>query len=119
MQQFKLTPHHADAFDSYTGNLPRPSLLPGELAERSQASQPVHASGYPHPGGASIYQWADGIPGNGMMRGHTHLVRGVQRDWWHWPTIATIVTLAVGGLILAMSDSGIGTNIALMLHKLI
>jgi hypothetical protein len=119
MQQLKLTPHHADAFDSYTGNLPRASLLPGELAERSQASQAVRANGYLQPGGASIYQWADGIPGNGAARGHSHLVRGVQRDWWHWPTIAVLVTLAVSGLILAMSDSGIGANIALMLHKLI
>jgi len=119
MQQLKLIPHHADGFDSYAGNLPRASLLPGELTERSQASQAVRASGYPQPGGANIYRWGRAIPGNGASRGATHLVRGVQRDWWHWPTIAFIVTLAVGGLILAMSDSGIGADIALMLRNLI
>jgi len=124
MQQLKLIPHHADAFESCGGNLPRASLLPGELANRSPAPHATRdarssLSGYPQPGGASIYQWADGIPGNGNVRGASHLVRGVQREWWHWPTIGVMVTLAVGGLILALSDSGIGTDIALMLRKLI
>ncbi|HEX2667744.1 MAG TPA: hypothetical protein VHP13_05175 [Gammaproteobacteria bacterium] len=52
-------------------------------------------------------------------RDGSHLTRGVRRAWWHWPAIAVLMALMVYGLILAMSDTAMGTNVSLMLRKLI
>jgi hypothetical protein len=57
--------------------------------------------------------------GRELHRNETHLNRGRGRIWFYWPAIAAAAGLAVGGVILAMSDSVIGANISLMLRKLI
>ena len=116
MNQPQLSPQ--DIEPGFTGNLDRASLLAGELATRQARSQQVRkvSARYPQPSGAIIYQRGDGAHALGNM---TYMDRSVQRDWWHWPTIAAAVTLAVLALLTALSDSGIGDDISLMLRKLI
>ena len=119
MNQPQLSIHDTDA--GFTGNLSRASLLAGELATRQPRSQQArHAAtgpgAYPQAGGAIIYQRGDGAPALGNL---THMERGVHGEWWHWPAIVAVVLLTTLGLISALSDSGIGDAISLMLHKLI
>ncbi len=128
--------------DGHAADTQRASLLPSEVAGRlpsSRAARGVTSSpvAYPQPGGASIYQWwGDGARGRRltatmlailqsrtggreMHRNETHMNRGIGRIWLYWPALLATTILAVGGLILAMSDSGIGTNVSFMLRKLI
>lgn len=110
-----LSLHDTDA--GFTGNLSRASLSAAELASRQPRSQQGHdaVKGYPRPGGAIIYQRGDGAPALGNL---THMEWGVQRREWHRPAIVTLILLGMLGLILALSDSAIGDDIAQMLRKL-
>ena len=120
MNQINPVTSQADVVEGtlFSGNLRRASLLAGELATRQPRSQQARkaSAGYPQSGGAIIYRRSDGAQALGNM---THMDRGVRRDWWHWPTIAVVVTLAMLALLTALSDSGIGDDISLMLRKLI
>jgi hypothetical protein len=124
MNQSRPSPQHADAIHSgdFAGNLQRASLLPGEIATRPPVSQELRAAagtgGYPQPGGVSIYR-RHLIDTKWPHQDGSHMSRGVERPWWRWPAIATLVTLAVGGLVLVISDSAAGAAISLMLRKLI
>lgn len=115
---------HTDAMHSetFTGNLQRASLLPGEIAVRPPVSQEIRAAastgGRPQPGGASIYR-RHLIHVKWPHQDGSHMARGVERPWWHWPAITSVTVLAVYGLILALADSGAGDAISLMLRKLI
>lgn len=122
MNQSRPLLQHADAVHSeaFTGNLQRASLLPGEIAMRPSVSQELRAGAgiHPQPGGASIYR-RHLIHVKWPHRDGSHMSRGMERPFWHWPTIAALVVVAVYGLILALADSGAGAAISLMLRKLI
>ena len=99
-------------------SLPSASLLPEDIASRLRPLRENRAVGNPSPGpqpvGGNLYRrkiWSrlDG----------SHMVRGVARAWWHWPTITAAVTLVIVGLIVVLSDTVLGVNVSLMLRKLI
>jgi hypothetical protein len=119
MNQLNHVSSQADAAEGpvFIGNLSRASLLAGELATRRPHSRQARdtaagAGAYPQAGGAIIYQRGDGGQALGNL---THMERGVNWEGWQWAVIVTIVLLATLGL---MSGSGIGSDISLMLHKL-
>ena len=122
MNQSRPLLQHADAMhsDAFTGNLRRASLLPGEIAAQPPISQEARAaaSAGVQPRGASIYR-RHAVDMKWPHRDGSHMSRGVERPWWHWPAITSLVVLTVYGCILAMADSGAGSGMSLMLHKLI
>ena len=54
-----------------------------------------------------------------MNQNETYMNRFVGSRWWYWPAIATASAMTIMALIYLTSVSYLGTNIALMLGKLI
>ena len=63
--------------------------------------------------------WSTRFGGRHMHRNETHMNRGIGRIWWYWPALATTAITAIVMVILAISASGMGADISLMLRKLI
>lgn len=54
-----------------------------------------------------------------LPRIDTHMNRVGPNVWWYWPVIAVSAAAAIGGFVFAVSASGLGAGIALMLRQLI
>lgn len=95
MNPSKPNRQHTDLIHSrsFTGNLRRASLLPGEIAVRPPVSQEIRAAAgtgsYPQPAAAGLYP---------RQRAGGPLVRDAARSWWQWPLVTTVVVLVVYGM---------------------